>query len=310
MVDKKYLDGIGKYFLSSGVIFFIQKDVSKAYELIRQGLSVLTCDCLRGGWKKEIDLSLYSFASFANVDINEFNFCKAFLLSYNDDVKSNYVALDSIEQFLNSTEDDSIGWYIKGKILTNLEKFEEALSAYNTSIEFELTSRTLYRKGRLKEQYLKEDGIDDLYSAYMENQSSACCCRVLQEYSFTKGIKIEAEDTNGDNLLIKGFNSHADPWSFQRDFEELLNNRTEVDLYQQTAFEMILGDFVRQLSQSKESFLASEDYEDDYDYDEPDYEPDYDEMYFDAMTDGQLGSYDEFLENGGNLDYIDDWAGR
>jgi tetratricopeptide (TPR) repeat protein len=236
-------------------------------------------------------------------------------LSYNDDLKSNYVALENIEQFLDSTEDDSISWYIKGKILTNLKKYEEALSAYNTSIESEFTSRTLYRIGRLKEQHLKEDGINDLYSAYIDNQSSACCCRVLQQYSFIKGIKIEADDTNSDNLLIQGFNSRTDPWDFQRDFEELLKSPTEVDLYQQTAFDMILGDFVSKLKQSKESFHVSGYFEEDYDYDddyynELDYEPDYDEMYFDAMTDGQLGSYDEFLENGGNLDYIDDWAGR
>src|SRR5690606_10782685 len=29
--------------------------------------------------------------------------------------------------------------------------------------------------------------------------------------------------------------------------------------------------------------------------------------YFEAMTDGQLGDYDEFTENGGNIDDIDTW---
>lgn len=45
-------------------------------------------------------------------------------------------------------------------------------------------------------------------------------------------------------------------------------------------------------------------------YGEPEYEQDFDEVYFDAMTDGRLGSYDEFRENGGDSDYIDNWAGR
>jgi hypothetical protein len=36
---------------------------------------------------------------------------------------------------------------------------------------------------------------------------------------------------------------------------------------------------------------------------------DYNESdYFDAMTDGQLGSYDDFMERGGNIDDIDTWS--
>ncbi len=31
-------------------------------------------------------------------------------------------------------------------------------------------------------------------------------------------------------------------------------------------------------------------------------------MYFDAMTDGQLGDYDDFKEQGGSIDDIDTWA--
>lgn len=34
-----------------------------------------------------------------------------------------------------------------------------------------------------------------------------------------------------------------------------------------------------------------------------------DSDYFDAMTDGQLGNYDDFIEGGGNIDGIDTWSG-
>lgn len=37
---------------------------------------------------------------------------------------------------------------------------------------------------------------------------------------------------------------------------------------------------------------------------------DVDEDYFNAMTDGQLGDYDDFIGRGGNIDEISDWAGR
>jgi len=32
--------------------------------------------------------------------------------------------------------------------------------------------------------------------------------------------------------------------------------------------------------------------------------------YFNTMTDGMLGSYDEFKRRGGDIDHIDIWAGR
>jgi hypothetical protein len=50
-----------------------------------------------------------------------------------------------------------------------------------------------------------------------------------------------------------------------------------------------------------------EDYEDDNDYDSHS-NYDYERDYFDAMTDGQLGDYDEFRENGGDIDGIDTWS--
>ena len=36
----------------------------------------------------------------------------------------------------------------------------------------------------------------------------------------------------------------------------------------------------------------------------------YEAEYFDVMTDGQLGDYDDFKGQGGSLDDIDTWARR
>ena len=36
----------------------------------------------------------------------------------------------------------------------------------------------------------------------------------------------------------------------------------------------------------------------------------YEKEYFDTMTDGQLGDYNDFIRKGGKLDNIDDWSGR
>jgi hypothetical protein len=57
-------------------------------------------------------------------------------------------------------------------------------------------------------------------------------------------------------------------------------------------------------------FRSNEDEdEDDYDHREiVRIDNDYVADYFDAMTDGQLGDYDDFKERGGTIDDIDTWA--
>jgi hypothetical protein len=51
----------------------------------------------------------------------------------------------------------------------------------------------------------------------------------------------------------------------------------------------------------------------DENYFEPHFElpdHDYEREYFNVITDGQLGDYNDFKEKGGDLDDIDDWSGR
>lgn len=52
----------------------------------------------------------------------------------------------------------------------------------------------------------------------------------------------------------------------------------------------------------------NEDYDDQYEND-PNDSYDWDEEEFDALTDGQYGDYDDFRENGGDLDYLRDVLG-
>ena len=54
------------------------------------------------------------------------------------------------------------------------------------------------------------------------------------------------------------------------------------------------------------------DDEESWDYDPGFQEPtqNWEREYFDAMTDGMAGDYDDFAGSGGNIDWIDDWAGR
>jgi hypothetical protein len=287
-------------------------EIGKAFEFFKLGLTALTCDCLRGDWKDEVpNLSVY-FPEAGKGHLHEFLFCKAFLLSYNEDKKSLYVALDAIEQYVAEKE-EALGLNVKGKILTGLELYEEALECYQRSYNLDQAPRTLYRLGRLKEQYLNTYGVDSLYAAYMANPFSPCCCRVLKEYTIKHNLIQTTLTPTNSNILINGFLSAGSPWELQRDFEHLLKTEAIGDLYNETRTRTVIEEFGVFMAGNKHLYILLEeeyDYGDYDDYDDHYEEPDYDEMYFDAMTDGQLGSYDEFNESGGNLDWIDDWAGR
>jgi tetratricopeptide (TPR) repeat protein len=315
MVERKYLDAIGKHFFSKGVSAFVANEIPSAFENFQEGLKIVTCDCSRGNWQWPIEEC--KFDAQPEISSDEFSFCKAFLLSYEEGMKTNEEAIDSINQYLKSKPGDDLAWYIKGKILTHLKRYEESFECLDESLRLQACSRTLYRIGRLKEEHLGIDGIEELFHAFMGNQSSPCCGRVLQKYSFLRGIKIEGDTIGNGNGLIQGFNNYSDPWSFQTDFEDLLKSRKEYNWYKSTAAEMILSDFVSHLLSNKFKFCVIQenegedwDVQDDELYDYEDDYSDWEEDYFDAMTDGQLGSYDDFLEKGGDLDFIDDWAGR
>lgn len=67
-------------------------------------------------------------------------------------------------------------------------------------------------------------------------------------------------------------------------------------------------DATNKLQSNWEDELDAQDY---FQYDEPDYDcsADWEQDTFDALTDGQYGSYDDFRENGGDWDSMMDGLG-
>jgi len=64
----------------------------------------------------------------------------------------------------------------------------------------------------------------------------------------------------------------------------------------------------KKINEDKCNEAGEDDEEPEPYYEEPDY--DYEREYFNTMTDGQLGDYDDFRERGGDLDKVDDWSGK
>jgi hypothetical protein len=78
--------------------------------------------------------------------------------------------------------------------------------------------------------------------------------------------------------------------------------------YQPPQYLFRFSDEAKKINQEK-----IKDYFEDYidaAYEEARTDIDYEKEYFNAMTDGQLGDYDNFKDRGGEIDYIDDWAGK
>lgn len=315
LIRKNNIDMVGKYFLKTGFEFFILNEIGKAYEYLKLGLNTLTCDCLIGQWKP-VTINLTSvLPTYNNINPSEYLFCKAVILSYSKEIKYLYVALDTIDTYLLEQNDD-LGFYVKGKILTELKEYNQAKESFEISYDLKPCSRTLYRLARLNEEFLDVFSIDKLYDAYISNPYSACCCRVLKHHTNKRKIKIRFMIDGIDNVLVEYFHDNYDQWAFQKHFENLLSVDEIADFIAPVKSKNIIDEFIDQLSQINDIFQSPDDkyypefYEPDYDYDEEYSQEDYDEMYFDAMTDGQMGGYWDFKESGRDLDSIDDWAGN
>jgi len=94
---------------------------------------------------------------------------------------------------------------------------------------------------------------------------------------------------------------------FQNKFEVIYD--FENDIYiENLSEEELYNKFGYYLDENSQLIVEEEEYEEE-EFDYQDNDNQYSEQdYFDAMTDGQLGDYDEFIDNGGDIDDIDTWA--
>src|SRR5690606_5439611 len=97
-------------------------------------------------------------------------------------------------------------------------------------------------------------------------------------------------------------------WNTDHVLTYLFNDkyRRKVVLSRAPEPEFVISEFVSFLKLNESIFVYRDRFDDPRDY-HSDNGPDYDRMYFDAMSDGQLGDYDDF---DGSSDWIDDWSGR
>lgn len=314
-------EALGELFLEKGAEFAVQKSYGKAYEFFKEGLDILTHDGIGSnhGWLKSYfnsDKKMFIDIANSHSPYYEYLFVKAYIMSYEECcTKDLYVALDAIDKYIDEIQDE-YGYYVKGKILVNMLKYEEALDCFITAKEYNDSPRIKYYIGDIREGGMNKYGIDQLYFSFLENSTSVCCISSLRKHSLPK-VKLLPLEENETNVLLLMFNDYnKDECEFQDLFEEILSQET----YKGEDSRLIIKKFVQVLRDNSDLFIEKElniddlyeynEVNDDYE-DDPTYEDntDYERDTFYTLTNRQYGSYEDWKENGGDIDSLKDIFG-
>jgi hypothetical protein len=264
LIERNDLESLGKWYLTKAVDFTLESSFGKAYEFIKEGLDLLTCDCGIGGWRRRFDDYPIEFLNDLEVKVDdkaEYYFVKSFFLIYSDENKEKSLALDSIDRYLELREDE-YGIYLKGKILYALGLYQEALEMFEFSRKFSDNPRIKYRIGRVKEQHLGQFGMDMLFASFSENPSSSCCVRELMTHTHDNEIKLEVSESTSNSLLNFFCRSEAIyEIKFTSMYETYWRNATPVS-------ETALNEFIAVLKNNQQHYQVEDedDFEAEVDY--------------------------------------------
>lgn len=292
---------IGDLHFQNAITNIENGNFKSAYSELLAGFENVSCDCalttLIESRYKQITLSLKS--NSINCSLSELDFIRAVIYYFPDsgnfgkEQKGIYKrALPLIDSYLDDYPNSEIGHYLKGRVLSGLENFDEAISEFEFALSIKETPRVHYRIGRIKEQKLQQFGIDNLYKSILQNPSSSCSLRWFKDCCDSRGIKLQ---TNTHKLLANFFNN-KNTYELRKTVNQLLLNGTVIltenrTLNVSTAFE----DFLSSLKADENLFGVVE-----FGEDEEGYEPDYD--HYDDYDD-YSPNYDKY---GGAYGYDDD----
>lgn len=260
LIDNSQREKIGKQFLLKAVEFAVVKEFGKSYEFFKIGLDTLTCDSDQAEyWLKpyqSLDKAL--FDDFTHESDYEYYFVKAYILSYKSDVDQLQLALNAINIYLKYKHDE-YGYYVKGKILLGLKDIDQAYISFMISHSFYQSARLLYQIGIMKEEFLQESGLKELYISFLKNPSSACCGITLRKYAKKHGIMIRYKRYGDleDNILLQDFAAYEDEdWEFSVTFNLIQNGK-----FLPEDSKKIMDELVEVLKKNRESFIEEEDAE-------------------------------------------------
>ena len=267
------LDRLGKYYFEKAINFTSDKEFGKAHEYLKEGLDSLTCDCLRYDWYKDINENTFIDIDNHFTNKNDYYFVKAFFLSYKTDLKSLYLALDAIDNYLNYITNEDYGYFIKGKILVGLKEHEKAYDFFKKALHIKPNSRNCYYFGRIKEKVLKQNSLDLIFDSLKQNHTSLCGWQFFKERFDFYNISMTGHE---DNIL---FNSFIEKDNVT-DFTKLLSNTIESSIDNESNIK-IISDFLEIVK--KYSYTFSGNFDDDNNWDLNPYNPNnFEENYYNS----------------------------
>lgn len=174
----------GKYLIQKGIESLLLSKLQESYEYIIKGYKLITCDCILGLGYTNYTVNVLE-NRHSECESFKIDFLKAFSYFYSENYEN---ALSSVNSYIYYKPDDEIGYYLKARILSSLNRFEEALLLYNQALILKKTSKVLYRIGRIKESQLNFFGIPELYEALLMNLSSSCAHWHFAELSLKRKL--------------------------------------------------------------------------------------------------------------------------
>lgn len=233
-ISKYDLENLGRNYLIKGLSYITERNYSKGCSYFQEAIDIITCDCNSTDWMKKAGVNLknllekqdiFSDVKFNGTNPEDYFFCKAFVLSYPNIKKYNYLGISAIEEYLKIKQ-DHYGYYVLGKLQSYLELFKESLSSYEKAFSIKPTHSLKYKIGRLKEQELNQIGIRELYTAFTNNPSSGCCVRILKKYANKRGINIESPREK-ERLTI-AFNEDEDEYQFSDKYLNFIRKESNI----------------------------------------------------------------------------------
>lgn len=221
-------DRVAEIYFNQANDAILENDVKNAYKNILLGYKYIVCDCGLG-WRKRIEIDkilLESENYFFHQE--KIHLIKTYIYLMSNEYE---LALDNVNRFIDYNQNEELGYYLKGRILTGQEEYEEALESYTNALSYEKTKRTLYRIGRLKEEIFGNIGVPEIYESALgiESYHSVFC---LAEYSQKHGIRLPEINTYFRHLFndVNTFFFILDQFS---DEKIKLANGTEVNLIEE-----------------------------------------------------------------------------
>ena len=189
-------DKIGKLYLKKAVKELNKRNFFEAYMYVIHAYDIIVCDCQMGDWAEEINRT----NTLMNIDIincrpYEFDFLKAFIFLNCEQFDK---AKNAINSFIDFNPNNEIGYYMKGKIERDIE---DKINAYKKALSIKVTARTLYRLGRLQNDF------NSLLLASVNGFYSSHCLGQLIRLATLEKRKLHI---NRNNMLVQKFNTLVD----------------------------------------------------------------------------------------------------